>query len=472
MKTALLLSVLCAAMAVTASLTCGNATCGNDEACNSGATDCLCNNTYYTYSAANPSPNVTCDGGKFNILVPKCWLEKNRYDTTNIRLENTSCLALREVVNGIAQMGIHRALDTTDCGTTSESNATHVTYSNRLYIFAKMSPIITRKNVVMNISCTYPLNSNNVTFNISLNPVLGSTEITVPGSSASFTVNMVAYTDDTFTTALSSTTDLYVEQIIYISVIIPELDVGSFKLKVVRIYATGDGSNATQYNLLVDECPATGITADLLYVINNGNNNEARFRMKVFQIAGSSSVRLFADVVVCKASDTSCARNCTAQSKSAKSEESGATVSVILQPSERFADFSSASSFSMPWTLPALLFSWILVKLICLDDILTHPYQESILRQINESVARRSTTIERRVTDSPVIMRRRRTQWEESAVTSQPRRRAAATALRSGKAHFMYLSLLSVLLAGAASMRKTIVCANTNLSHCDGVFSL
>ncbi|XP_018432059.1 PREDICTED: alpha-tectorin-like [Nanorana parkeri] len=362
MKTALLLSVLCAAMAVTASLTCGSVACGNDEACNSGATDCLCNNTYYTYSAANPSPNVTCDGGKFNILVPKCWLEKNRYDTTNIRLENTSCLALREVVNGIAQMGIHRALATTDCGTTAESNATHVTYRNRLYIFAKTSPIITRKNVVMNISCTYPLTINNVALNISLNPVLGSTEITVPGSNANFTVSMVAYTEDTFTTVLSAADPLYVEDIIYISVIIPDLDVNSFKLKVVRIYATGDGSDTTQYNLLENGCPATSEAAGLLSVISNGNGTEAQFKLKVFQIATSSGVRLSADVVICKATDI-CVPDCF-KAKSAKSEDGGATVSLILQPSERFADFSSASSFSMPWTLPALLFSWILVKLM------------------------------------------------------------------------------------------------------------
>ncbi|XP_018432086.1 PREDICTED: uromodulin-like [Nanorana parkeri] len=363
MKTALLLSVLCAAMAVTASLTCGSVTCAIDEACNSGATDCLCNNTYYTYSAANPSPNVTCDGGKFNILVPKCWLEENRFNTSDIRLESASCVAQREVVNGIAQMGLHQPLVTNDCGTTSESNTTHVIYSNRLYISAWTVPVQARNNVVLNISCTYPLDINNVGLNFSLNPTIGSTEITVPGSSASFTVNMVAYTEDTFTTVLSADYQLYVENTIYISVNIPGLDFNSFRLKVVKIYATGDASNTTQYNLLENGCPATGITADLLSVLYNGNATEARFQMKVFQITGSTNIRLSADVVVCKATDN-CVPVCTAQSKSAKSEDGGATVSVILQPSERFADFSSASSFSMPWTLPALLFSWILVKLM------------------------------------------------------------------------------------------------------------
>ncbi|PIO13889.1 hypothetical protein AB205_0035730 [Aquarana catesbeiana] len=69
-------------------------------------------------------------------------------------------------------MTLHRPLITSDCNTEAEVNATHVTYTNLLYIFGKTNPIRITNDVVLNISCTYPLPLN-VSLNVTVHTIVG-----------------------------------------------------------------------------------------------------------------------------------------------------------------------------------------------------------------------------------------------------------------------------------------------------------
>ncbi|XP_040182885.1 uromodulin-like [Rana temporaria] len=159
-------------IAVAASVYCGSITCADDEYCDNDAV-CQCNSTLYPFIRGSlPSPNFTCTGAYFNIQVSKCWLEANGYNTSDIRLNSTEYFAVREVVSGTSEMSIYRPLIASDCNTEAVVNATHVTYSNQLYIFAKTDPITTRNDVAMNISCSYSLNMN-VILNVTLHPIIG-----------------------------------------------------------------------------------------------------------------------------------------------------------------------------------------------------------------------------------------------------------------------------------------------------------
>ncbi|XP_040182638.1 uromodulin-like [Rana temporaria] len=368
MKTTLLLSVLCAVMAVAASLTCGTETCSTDEICNNSTNTCQCNSTFYTFKrGATPDVNLTCTGAKFNIQVSKCWLEAQGYNTSDIRLNSTNseCLAVREVVDGKSEITLHRPLAASDCNTEAAVsspdtvNSTHVTYTNQLHIFSKTFPIQLTNDVVQNISCAYPLNIN-VKLNVTLHPILGTTVINGPSGNGSYVAVMMAFTDNTFTTPLSDSDSLTVEDLIYLSVQVPDLDVNTFKLKVVNIYASPTNSSEQKYYLLKDGCAGSDVPADQLTVESNGVTNEARFDMKVFKIANSNAVYLFADLALCT---TDCASNC--QSKGGRSQEIGGRASIFLNAADTsYVDTSSASGFSMPWTLSALIFSCILMKLM------------------------------------------------------------------------------------------------------------
>ncbi|XP_073459753.1 pancreatic secretory granule membrane major glycoprotein GP2-like [Aquarana catesbeiana] len=363
MKKTLLLSVLCAVMAVAASLTCGNNTCATDEICVSNAA-CQCNSTFYPFiRGSRPSPTYTCTGAKFNTQVSKCWLEKYGFNISNIRLNsiNSECFAVREVVGGISEMTIHRPLTASDCNTASVVNATHVTYTNQLNMFAKKYPIQTANDAVMSLSCSFPLNVNvNVPIIVPVKP--GTTVITGPTGDGSYTAVMMAYTDSTYTTLLSDSDTLTVEDNIYLAVQVPDLDVNTFKLKVVNIYASPINSSDQKYYLLQNGCPASDISPDQLTVDSNGVGTESRFAMKVFKIASSNSVYLYAELRLCS---TDCTTTCSS-SKSDVSQDIAGRVSIYLNAADTYyyLDSSSASGFSMPWTLSALIFSWISVKLM------------------------------------------------------------------------------------------------------------
>ncbi|XP_040182457.1 uromodulin-like [Rana temporaria] len=250
MKTTLLLSVLCAVMAAAASQSCG--TCATDEFCNNSTNTCQCNSTFYTFTPGSPpSPNFNCTGAMFNIQVSKCWLEEQGYNTSDIRLNGTDpkCFAVNQNVNGISEMTLQRPLVTSDCNTVPAMNATHVMYTNQLYIFGKTDPIRITNDVVMNISCSYPLNMN-VALNVTLHPIIGSTEITGPSGNGSYTAVMLAFKDNTYTTPLSDSDTLTVEDPIYLSVRVSDLDATAFKLKVVNIYASPTNSSNQKYYLL------------------------------------------------------------------------------------------------------------------------------------------------------------------------------------------------------------------------------
>ncbi|XP_077314444.1 pancreatic secretory granule membrane major glycoprotein GP2-like [Lithobates pipiens] len=361
MKTTLLLSVLCAVMTVTASASCGTETCANDEYCNNSPA-CQCNTTLYTNTGSFPSSNFTCNDAYFNIQVSKCWLEAHGYNTSNVRLNgtNSNCWAVRKVVDGTSEMTLHRPLISSDCNTEAVINSTHVTYTNQLLMFAKTNPIQTVNDAVMNISCTYALRLN-ASLNMTLRPILGITIIPSSIANGTYTVYMVAYTDNTYLTPLTESDPLYVEDAIYISVVIAELNAKALNLKVVNLYASPDNTSSLKYYLLQNECPASGVGAGLLTVNNNGFGIEARFAMKVFQIANSNSVYLYADVAICVGS---CDLTCSSQSKSDDSQNIAGSVGLFLNAADGTFGISSASSFSMPWTLSALIFSWILMKLM------------------------------------------------------------------------------------------------------------
>ncbi|XP_068098258.1 pancreatic secretory granule membrane major glycoprotein GP2-like [Hyperolius riggenbachi] len=168
MKLILVLSIaLCTLISVSAVCT---PDCAGDEHCDATSSTCLCNTTASS-PGVNPSPTVNCSGGVLSIYVPKCWLENNGYNSSNVHLQSSACTPAKEVVNNLAELSFHVPLTSASCNNTAYINGTHVIYSNNLYIFAKKSLIQTRQDVVANVSCAYPLTAN-VTLNVTLHPIV------------------------------------------------------------------------------------------------------------------------------------------------------------------------------------------------------------------------------------------------------------------------------------------------------------
>ncbi|KAG8588736.1 hypothetical protein GDO81_006080 [Engystomops pustulosus] len=324
--------------------------CASDEHCEDPT--CICNSTLYNNTGSSPSPTLDCTAGIMSVYISKCWLEQNGYNSTYIRLGNDTCIAAREIVNDTALMALHRPLSTNDCGNNVYINSTHVIYSNKLYIYGIF------QNFIINISCIYPLYTR-VSVNFAIRPLIGVTQISIPGTLSTLTVTMVIYKDVGFSSLLNENEPVYVESTLYVAVMIPNLDVENFKIKVLDIYASASESGPTFY-LLQDGCPTSGLTAELMAVISNGESSESRFAMKVFQISGFYTVNLKAVLKLCT---DDCQTNCTVGGRSASSRDQTVLVSLFLTADDQYM-YGSANNLTVSWILSSILLSIFFVRLI------------------------------------------------------------------------------------------------------------
>ncbi|KAM8977292.1 uncharacterized protein RCH25_042705 [Pelodytes ibericus] len=300
--------------------------CASDEISNSATSTCDCNSNNYTSSATPPAPVIQCNDGYLNLYISKCQLEKSKFNSSNLYLNDNTCSGTPETVNGTSEIAFHPLLKTGACGNTVQTNGTHVTYSNTLFINPKVATIVSRSKFNVSFSCSFPLNFT-VALNVTLKPIIGTTQLVVPQANAVFTVNMMAFTDDQFSKPLTASSILYVEDTIYLSVSIPNLAADSFALKVLRIFASPtDDVTGPLYDLLSGGCPDQTVGAGLVSVIENGETAESRFKMNVFQIADSLIVNIYAVVTICEGT---CIPVCTG-AKSADVSENVATVSVLV----------------------------------------------------------------------------------------------------------------------------------------------
>ncbi|XP_068098825.1 pancreatic secretory granule membrane major glycoprotein GP2-like [Hyperolius riggenbachi] len=172
---------------------------------------------------------------------------------------------------------------------------------------------------------------------------------------------MAGFTGSTFSTPITETTELFIDSTIYVSVTAGGLDASVFKVKVTDIYATPGDVNTPQYYLLKDGCPVTtGDAAGLLHVVSNGVDAESRFEVQVFQIAGSPTVNLYAQAVLCT---SNCTVDCTGRAARDSSSD-GPSATVDLRLAALAYDYPISSSSAVSWMLSTLIMSWGFVKLL------------------------------------------------------------------------------------------------------------
>ncbi|XP_069478921.1 uromodulin-like [Ambystoma mexicanum] len=341
--------------------------CAADEVLNATSNTCSCNLALYTSKASPPTPIVQCLSGQMKISEGKCQLERSGFNSENLHLRDPTCKGIDVIdVNANATVVVATNTTSTLCGNTMTANTTHVTYSNQLLIPARVSQsgLVLRQNYTYNVSCSYPLNMS-VDLATALKPVLGAADIQLPGGLGTVIAMMAAYTDSAFAVPyIESSQPLNVEDPLYVSVIIPDLDAASFSLAVTRLYATSinDPNAALQYDIITNGCHSADL-GDLLTIRNNGNSNEARFEIKVFKITGSDFLYMFADLAICRGQ---CIPGCNGAGRIGKSGDSS-TGQVGTGPFEGMkSDPTSGASdrFSWTWTVNSLLLSLLGLRLL------------------------------------------------------------------------------------------------------------
>ncbi|XP_063813280.1 uromodulin-like [Pseudophryne corroboree] len=340
----------------------------SETLCTDTSVNCTCDLSKYNSTNSPPLPTVECLSGAMNIYIPKCQLIKSQYNASTLALSNNTgsqCQSAEYFVNNETQVVFQDPLRMGQCGNTVTINATYVTYSNILHIYAG-GPLITRSNVTANVSCSYPLSSK-IQLNVTLNPVVSTTQLSVPGAIGAVTVTMAAFTDPAYSAVITDQTSLTVEQTIYFSISVPDLEADSLSIKVLRIYAGPGGTNPNSgvfFNLTTGSngCPDPSYGTNLINMTKNGAGSEARFTMQVFQITGYDSVSIYADVTLCQGT---CITTCNANSRSAdiSTGDNVARIGLDLSTDGNFLT-GAVDRVNMPWTLFSLISSLLFVKLM------------------------------------------------------------------------------------------------------------
>ncbi|NP_001080953.1 thyroid hormone down-regulated protein (gene 17) L homeolog precursor [Xenopus laevis] len=336
----------------------GCPTCAGDQECVTNS--CVCKKSLYNLTGSPPTPVIQCSNTMI-LSMPKCQMEKDRYNSTNLHLVDSACQLKDQIVDDLAQMVYNWTLKNGECGNNLIVNSTHVTYANKLFVYAQNTLITSRNNATLYFSCSYPLNMK-TSLNFPLKTVFGSTEISVPNGEGKLTVIMSVFTDSAFSQHVTADSELIVEQPLYVSVLMASLE--SFSVKVTNIYVTetSDSSVEPKLYLLQNGCKPDGVGADLMSTLQNGNNTESRFIMKVFKFSATSSLYLFADVTICNGT---CIPDCSSRSGVVARATELQTLSVYLESRDTFSAASTAfSCFSSLWTLNSILFSVLLSKIM------------------------------------------------------------------------------------------------------------
>lgn len=354
---ALAFSILCTASAQ-------SPPCATDEYLNTTTNTCMCNLTMYTSAASPPKPTVQCLSGQMKLSESRCQLEKSKFDSAKLHLIDPNCKGVR-VVDGTALIVVATNTSSQLCGNKLTFNSTHVFYSNNLTIPAMVAPsgLIARNNFTYAFSCSYPLNIP-VSLATTLNVTMGLIDILLPGGAGSVTVLMIAYTDSTFDVPYTQTTTVNVQDPLYVSVSIPDLDASRFSVRVTRLYATGisDPNADQQYDIITDGCPSAQL-GDLLTTVVNGRNTEARFVVQAFQITNMDSLYLHAKVEICLSNP--CNETCGSSRSGRIASPSSLLTGGPFQADNLDGFANGASSrFSWIWTVNSLLLSLLGLRLL------------------------------------------------------------------------------------------------------------
>ncbi|XP_078538812.1 uromodulin-like [Lissotriton helveticus] len=326
--------------------------CMADEACKLPEGVCICNSTLHQGAqVTDVVPMFMCDEALITITVPKCLLEKLRYNPAgmHVRTPTVDCMnSYNQVLNGI-RMWSEQILPVTGfCGNEVVINGTYTTYSNYLEIpAATINGIIYVPNLRYNFSCSYPRNIL-ASLDTVINPISSTLTLSLGGASGVITVTMAAFWDSSYTNPITAVQQIDVGTTFYFGLSAASPDDGTFVLRADSCYATpvNDPNSPTRVNLITGGCSADqGVTTQVLM---NGVAMSVFFSAESFAFDGISSVYVFCNTRLC----VKAGGNCTACGNIAgRSAGSSGNIGVGPFTMSEIPELNFASQTVVSWTV-------------------------------------------------------------------------------------------------------------------------
>ncbi|XP_072263048.1 uromodulin-like [Pyxicephalus adspersus] len=223
-------------------------------------------------------------------------------------------------------VNIKWALGKDICGTDLTVSGTHAIYENNVYLPLDPAGIIYREIVILNVSCSYPLDMN-VSLSEILFPEISTTYINI-GNNGQFKVKMAVYKDISYTTPytdpliyLPTKSNLYVG--VYIS---DSGAVGDFKLLMINCHSTPTNNiyDPVKYNIITNSCPNPKDST--IRVLENGISSQGKFYIQMFKFIGDYSyVYLHCEVHLCS---NTCIPSCSGSRSSGDIPQTQGTLTI------------------------------------------------------------------------------------------------------------------------------------------------
>ncbi|XP_075422144.1 uromodulin-like isoform X2 [Ascaphus truei] len=341
-------------------LNCSSTHCAPDEECRNvnGVSGCHCkhdsdiNNGLESSIPANyTSPELVCGINQIKLSYSKCQLEKMGYDTSAIHLRDHSCTSFIER-DEKSYVTIEMLPRSGYCGAQFQTNASHLTYINTVYLIPKSDGLIKRSEAHVNFYCAYPMNME-VSLWIAVTPLVSTVNFFV-GGTGSYSAKMALFRYSDYSMPYEGTEVwLTTESMLYVGIMVEENKESNFALVMKNCYATPTSENwhPVKYYIIKNNCP--NHNDPTISVAQNGVSLQGRFSLQVFTFIGSyNQVYLHCEIRLCDKTSETCNPECSGRRLGSK-DDGAATKNLSLGPLRHKA----SAVLAEPQKAPAVLSS-------------------------------------------------------------------------------------------------------------------
>uniref|UniRef100_A0A3Q1I5Q5 ZP domain-containing protein n=1 Tax=Anabas testudineus TaxID=64144 RepID=A0A3Q1I5Q5_ANATE len=299
---------------------CQDRICSAHEFCGDntdGGTRCFCRALFadkYSSTGALGDPAV-CSKNSASLDLVGCLLEDRNIDYSALHLKNQTC---RGQMDELTHMVTFSFNSTNTCGAVVKANNSQIIYENTIMKQSSSSEVISRKNqVYIDFSCFYiQPDIKSVSFRIKDSSVIQN----IKSGPWDYTLTMKSYTDAARRKAVDSSTEVLLDQRIWVEIKTDGLDGRVIAVVTDSCWATNEPSpNSTlRYDLIKNSCPNPA--DQTVRVQGNGLGTSNYFSFNMFQFSGhSGDVYLHCKVQLCVKQNNNCVPDCVIPLRSRRS---------------------------------------------------------------------------------------------------------------------------------------------------------
>ncbi|XP_053185067.1 uncharacterized protein LOC128368302 [Scomber japonicus] len=289
---------------------CQDTFCSAHEFCAedaSGGTSCLCRSSFASkYRKANTfGEPIVCDKNSASVSLAGCLMEEKNIDYSVLHLNDKTCKGQRDEKTHMVTFDFKS--DT--CGTVLTAEDKQLKFKNSIVAQDSSGSKITRHDEVkIDLSCFYNQpDVETMSFKIKDSSV---TQEMVSGA-WKYSLTMEAFTDASRTQAVSSSTEILLEQIVWVELKTVGLDDKLVAVVTDSCWATNEKSSTAslKYDLIKNGCPDSADKT--VKVESNGKGTSTYFSFNMFQFSGKSGdVYLHCKLNLCVKKDNTCTKSC------------------------------------------------------------------------------------------------------------------------------------------------------------------